>query len=232
MSTKTLLAGLVLAFLTGLAPATVAFADDVVQSTYDGLVPVKNARVAMAYIHPEADFSVFKRVAILEPFVAFRSNWQRNQNRSRSRNVRAGDVERIKADVADLLRDVFVERLQAAGFDIVNEAADDVLVLRPAIIDLDITAPDIRRTGRGRTYTATGGAATLYIELLDSVTGQKLGRAADRQAARRGGGMMTWNNRVTNTADARRMFGRWADKLVEFLNEHYGVKGQPEEPAG
>ena len=232
MSTKTLLAGLALAFLTGLAPATVAIADDEVQTTYDGLVPVKNARVAMAYIHPDADFSVFKRVAILEPFVAFRSNWQRNQNRSRSRNVRAGDVERIKADVADLLRDVFVERLQAAGFDIVNEAADDVLVLRPAIIDLDITAPDLRRGGRSRTYTASGGAATLYIELLDSITGQKLGRAADRQAARRGGGMMTWNNRVTNTADARRMFGRWADKLVEFLNEHYGVKGQPEAPAG
>jgi hypothetical protein len=44
--------------------------------------------------------------------------------------------------------------------------------------------------------------------------------------------MMTWNNRVTNTADARRMFGRWADKLVEFLNEHYGVKGQPEGQPG
>jgi hypothetical protein len=182
----------------------------------------------MAYIHPEADFSVFKRVAILEPFVAFRSNWQRDQNRSRSRNVRAGDVERIKADVADLLRDVFVERLQAAGFDVVNEAGDDVLVLRPAIIDLDVTAPDLRRAGRSRTYTATGGAATLYIELMDSISGQKLGRAADRQVARRGGGMMTWNNRVTNTTDARRMFGRWADKLVEFLNAHYGVKGQPE----
>ncbi len=226
MSTKTLLAGIVLAFLTGLAPATVAIAEDEAQITFDGLVPVENARVAMAYINPEADFSVFRRVAILDPFVSFRSNWKRNQNRSRTRNLRASDVERIKTDVSALFRDVFIERLETAGFEIVTETGEDVLVLRPAIIDLDITAPDLRRGGRSRTYTATGGAATLYIELFDSVSGDILGRAADRQAARRGGGMMTWSNRVSNRAEARRMFGRWADKLVEFLNDHYVEKGQ------
>ena len=32
---------------------------------------------------------------------------------------------------------------------------------------------------------------------------------------------MTWNNRVTNVAEARRMFGRWADTLVAFLDSHY-----------
>jgi hypothetical protein len=32
---------------------------------------------------------------------------------------------------------------------------------------------------------------------------------------------MTWSNSVTNTADARRMVGRWADRLVEFLQSHY-----------
>jgi hypothetical protein len=60
--------------------------------------------------------------------------------------------------------------------------------------------------------------------LLDADSGDLLGRAADRQVARHAGGSMSWNNRVTNTAEARRMFGRWADKLVEFLHEHYGVK--------
>ena len=131
-------------------------------NTFDNLVPVKDPKVTMAYIDPEADFSVFKRVAILEPFVAFRSNWQRDQNRGRSRNVSARDMERIKEDVA-----------------------------------------------------------TLYIELFDSVSGQIIGRAADRQSARRAGGMVTWSNSVTNTADARRMMGGWADNLVGFLDAHY-----------
>jgi hypothetical protein len=225
MSTKTLFAGLALAFLAGLVPATGALAEEQAQTTFDGLERVEDARVAMAYVDPNADFSVFKRVAILDPFVAFRSNWQRDQNRSRTRNLRSSDVERIKTDVSALFRDVFIERLEAAGFEIVTESGEDVLVLRPAIIDLDVTAPETRTAGRSRTYTASAGAATLYIELFDSVSGDILGRAADRRASRRAGGMMTWSNRVSNRAEARRMAGRWADQLIEFLAKDYGVKG-------
>ena len=136
-----------------------------------------------ALIDPDADFSVFERVAILDPHVAFRSNWLRDQNRTRSRNIRATDVERIKADVASLFKDVFTERLEAAGYEVVNYSDEDVLVLRPAIIDLDVNAPDTRNTGRQRTYTATTGAATLMLELFDSLSGDLIGRAADRRAA-------------------------------------------------
>ena len=194
---------------------------EAVDITFDNLVPVKDPAVSMAFIDPEADFSVFKRVAILEPFVAFRSNWQRDQNRSRSRNIRARDMERIKADVATLFERVFTERLEAAGYEVVDGAGEDVLLLRPAIIDLDVTAPDTRTAGRSRTFTASTGAATLYIQLFDSVSGDIIGRAADRQSVRRAGGTVSWSNSVTNTADARRMMGRWADELVGFLDAHY-----------
>jgi hypothetical protein len=189
--------------------------------SFDGLIPIEDANVAMAYIDPDADFSVFKRVVILEPAVAFRSNWQRDQNRSRSRNVRAADMERIQADVAALFTAVFTERLEAGGFEVVDVAGNDVLALRPAIIDLDVNAPDTRTAGRSRVHTASAGAATLYIQLFDSVTGDILGRAADRRAARSTGGTVSWSNRVTNTAEARRLFIRWADQLVNFLNQHY-----------
>jgi hypothetical protein len=189
--------------------------------TYDNLVAVEESAMAMAYIDPDADFSVFKRVAILEPFVAFRSNWQRDQNRSRSRNVSSRDMERIKSDVATQFERVFTERLEAAGYEVVEGANEDVLLLRPAIIDLDITAPDTRSAGRSRTFTASTGAATLYMQLFDSLSGDIIGRAADRQSVRSGGGTVSWSNSVTNTADARRMFGRWADRLIAFLDKHY-----------
>jgi hypothetical protein len=191
------------------------------ERSFDNLVVVEGAAVNMAYIDPDADFSVFKRVVILEPFVAFRSNWQRDQNRSRSRNIRARDMERIKGDVATQFERVFTERLEAAGYEVVDVANEDVLLLRPAIIDLDITAPDTRTAGRSRTFTASTGAATLYIQLFDSLSGYIIGRAADRQAVRRAGGQITWSNSVTNNADARRMFGRWADTLIAFLDKHY-----------
>jgi len=201
--------------------ATAAFAQEV---SFDGLVAVEDAAVASAYIDPEADFSVFERVMILDPVVAFRSDWQRDQNRSRTgtNRVSTSDMERIKADVARLFRDVFIERLQADdGYEVVNEGGDDVLLLRPAIIDLDVTAPDIQSAGRTQTYAATAGAATIYIEFFDSVTGDILGRAIDRQVAKRPGNIVQWTSRVTNTQDARRVLGGWADLLRAFLDEHY-----------
>ena len=201
-----------------------AFAGEDANTSFDGLVPVEGASVAMAYIDPEADFSVFTRVMILEPFVAFRSNWQRDQNRGRGRNISARDMERIKADVASMFREVFTQNLQADdGFEVVDEADYDVLLIRPAIIDLDITAPDVA-VGRTRTFSASAGQATLYIELFDSVTGTIIGRAADAQAARSGGGTMTWNNRVMNRAEGRRMFSGWANQLRSFLDQHYTAK--------
>jgi hypothetical protein len=203
--------------------ATPALAEEDEEGTsFDNLKRIENSRVAKAYIDPEADFSVFERVMILEPFVAFRSNWQRDVNRSRSRNVRSSDMERIKADVASLFKEVFIERLEADdGFEVVKEADYDVLLLRPAIIDLDITAPDTMSAGRSRTFTASTGAATLYIELYDSVSGAIIGRAADRQGARSAGTSVRWSNRVTNSAEARRIFGNWADLLRNFLDKHY-----------
>ena len=203
-----------------LAPSLGNAEEEDANMTFDGLVVVEDSRVYKAYIDPNADFSVFKRVAILDPHVAFRSNWRRDQNRSRSRNVRASDVERIKEDVAVLFKEVFAEQLEAAGFDVVNYSDEDVLILRPAIVDLDVTAPDVRSAGRSRTYTAGTGAATMYLELFDALSGAIVGRAADRRGSR-SGSFATVSNRVTNRADARREFRVWADMLIEFLNEHY-----------
>jgi hypothetical protein len=213
------------ALFSGTSPAVaepeVKPVEEAVGTTFDNLVAVEGAALHTAFIDPKADFSVFKRVAILEPYVAFRSNWQRDQNRSRSRNIGARDMERMKEDVARLFERVFAERLEAAGYEVVDGANEDVLLLRPAIIDLDITAPDTRSAGRSRTFTASTGAATLYMQLFDSLSGDMIGRAADRQSVRSRGGQIGWSNSVTNSADARRMLGQWADTLVVFLDSHY-----------
>ena len=103
-----------------LAVAPGISAEEEVALTFDNLVKVKDPEVAVAFIDPDADFSVFKRVTILEPMVAFRSNWQRDQNRSRSRNISTRDMDRIKEDVATQFERVFTERLEAAGYEVVE----------------------------------------------------------------------------------------------------------------
>jgi hypothetical protein len=193
------------------------------ETPFDNLVPVEDAQAAVAYINPDADFSVFKRAMILDTFVSFRSGWERDQQRgTRGTRISSNDIERIKTRVSELFNYVFIEALEADdGFEVVTEPDYDVLLIRAAIIDLDITAPDTSSPGRSRTYTANSGAATLYIELYDSVSGQIIGRAIDRQAARNPGSFMRWTNRASNTADARRVFRSWANTLRGFLDSHY-----------
>jgi hypothetical protein len=191
------------------------------ETSFDGLERVESRRIAIAYLAPDADFGVFTRVKILEPTVAFRANWQRDQNRNRTRNISTRDMERIKADVASLFLEVFEQRLTSGGYEVTDKVGDDVLIVQPAIIDLDIAAPDTRSGSSQRTFTASAGAATIYVELFDAATGQIIGRGADRQASRVTGGFMTWSNRVTNRAEARTVLQRWADALVSFLDEQY-----------
>jgi hypothetical protein len=129
-------------------------------------------------------------------------------------------MERIKAEIAGLFRTTFTEKLESdGGYEIVHAPDDGVLLVRPAIIDLDIAAPDTGSAGRSRTYTASSGVATLYIELFDSVTGDILARAIDRKAARTAGSFLTYTNQVTNRADARRALGSWADMLRTRLDK-------------
>ncbi len=194
------------------------------QETHDGLTLVPDRKVATAYVDLDADFSVYDKIMILDCYVAFKKDWQRGKKRSGSHiRISSSDMEKIKTDVAGLFREVFTEKLGGdGGYEIVEAAGDNVLLVRPAIIDLDITAPDTMQAGRSRTYTSSAGTATIYIELYDSVTGDILARAADRKAARSVGGNMSYTNRVTNRADARRMLGTWAELLRDRLDEFHG----------
>lgn len=190
---------------------------------FENLEPLPGAKAALVEIDPNADFTTYKRIKLLDAFVAFKKGWERNQQRSGSRmRISSSDMERIKSDVAELFNQVFAEVLEADdGYVVTDEAGDDVLLIRPAIIDLDVVAPDTPGMTRGTSFTAETGSATIYIELYDSTTNQILGRAADRQTIRNAGDMMTWTNRATNTAGARRLFTEWAQALRNFLDEHY-----------
>lgn len=130
------------------APVSVlAEAQDAAQETYDGLVPVRDSQVEAAYVDPDADFSGYNKIMILDTYVAFKKGWQRDHKRAGSNiSISTGDMEKIKAAVAELFREVFTEKLsEDGGYEIVEAAGDDVLLVRPAIIDLDITSPDTMR---------------------------------------------------------------------------------------
>lgn len=101
---------------------------------------------------------------------------------------------------------------------------EDVLVLRPTIIDLDATVPDIQSAGRSYPLSESSGAMTLHLDLYDSISGQVLARVVDRGSSR-SGSRIQWQNSVTNKVDADRMLRRWASALRERLDEGHGQAG-------
>ena len=196
----------------------------------DGLELVKNTRHSAAYVDPDADFSEFNRVSIAEVEVAFRKNWLRDQNDDRvalSRRVTQEDADKIKAAVAEEFTRVFTEELEKGGYEVVDykgfeNSAADLLVLAPAIVNLDVTAPDTMSPGMSRTYAASTGSMTLYLEFHDSVSGALLGRFVESRAIGDNGTTMQISNSVTNKADADREFRQWAQNLVAKLDEVHG----------
>jgi len=191
-----------------LAVNTVFAKDEPAETTYDGLVLVKDSKVDMAYALPGADLSAYTKIMILEPHIAFKKNWQQEQNRKRmSGRVSDKDMERIIRRGKDLFGYVFVDVLEENGYTVVTDVGEDVLLVRPAIIDLDVAAPDIQTANRSTTYSASAGEATLFVELYDSVTLQILARASDKKTGRRNSINWTMSrSSVTNTADATRAF--------------------------
>ena len=192
--------------------------------TEEGLHRVPDSKMALVYADPAADLSGYQRVRLLDTYVAFRKNWARDQ-RSRSADplsLTSNDVNRIKENLAKEFRAVFTATLEEGGYPVVDEAADDVLLLRPAIVNLDVAAPQTSRTSRGRTYVDSAGQMSLYIELYDSVTGDLIAKAMDRQVDDSRTGYYTWANSVSNRAAADRILKGWAEILLDALNEANG----------
>ena len=101
---------------------------------------------------------------------------------------------------------------------LVEEVADDVLVIQPAIIDLDIISPDTPGTSGMRSLYASVGSMLLYMELIDSVTSDKLVKVLDNKQdfSHRNPNV---RNRVRNEKAAREMLGEWAELLRLGLDE-------------
>jgi hypothetical protein len=204
--------------LSGMAPAKQA---DLPAVSHDGLELREGKAAAVVYVRPGVDFSGYRRFAILDCPVAFKKDWER-EHKSGAMRVSQKDMDEIKTGLSAEFLKVFTDELQnKGGYQIVTAGAEDVLILRPAIIDLDVSAPDKMSAGRSYTLSESAGGMTLYLEIFDSVTGQILARAIDRQEDR-GTGRIQWQNSVTNKAEADRILRRWASALRARLDEVHG----------
>ena len=207
------------------APALPADESDAAAALAEKLQLVEKDRNGATYAQPGVDWSAYDKILIEDATVAFRKNWQRDQNRGRralSERVSTSDMERIKSDLATLFDEVFAEEMAAGGrWEIVDAAGPDVLRIKPEIVDLDVYAPDVQSSSYTRSYTDSSGSMRLKLGLFDSETGDLLAATSDRrQSPYRD--YMQWTTSVSNKGDARRIVQQWARDLDQRLNAATG----------
>lgn len=201
---------------------------DVPEYTVEGLKLIPDTKgMALVWAEPGATLSQYQRVYLVEPYVAFKKNWQRDRNRGMLR-VSGSDMERIKENVKKLFIEVFTDELKKGGYTLANERAEDVLIVKPAVINLDVNAPDLRSAGRSTSFVSSAGSMTLYVELYDSETDDLIAKAMDAKADR-DNGHMQWQTGPANRTAGIRMMRPWAEALVNGLNEaHKAIKVEDE----
>ena len=219
---RRLLTGITALALAAL-PFTAIAASDTPEVSTDGMQLVEKDRRGSIYADAGVDWTVYSKIMLDDATVAFRKNWQRDQNRNRAARVSTNDVQKIKNNLSTLFDEVFVEELTAnGGFEIVDQAGPDVLRITPHIVDLDVYAPDVSSSFNSKSYTDSSGRMTLKLEMYDSETGDLIAAASDRRESPHRG-YAQWTTSVSNKADARRMLQKWAEGLRVRLNEAAGV---------
>ena len=178
MAIRTLV--LLLALLSSAAGAQV-----IADVTEDGLVRVPSSAKAGVYRLPDAKFAQYRRVMLAPASVAFRKNWDSKNLDRLDTGLKPSERQRIADDMSRLFHEELVaELVERGGFTLAEAPAPDVLLIAPAITELDITAPDAGSTPGSRSFVRTAGSMTLTMDLRDAASGVTVGRIIDYEQAR------------------------------------------------
>ena len=129
-------------------------------------------------------------------------------------------MDRIKTDLGEECTSFFTNALtEDPAYDLVTEwqEGEEVLLVFPNIVNLDVTSPDLNSPSMSRSYSASAGAMTLYLELIDAETSEVLMRAYDSKADP--DSFVNYANRITNRQAADRMLKDWATRLRAAMDQ-------------
>jgi hypothetical protein len=182
--------------------------DELAEAAADGLELI-DSRFSALYWRPGSALAKYGRIVLLDPFVQLRDGWLIDQNRGKlsANSLTDDDVRRVTAALANQFKDVFPAVFEEDGsYEIVNVAAADVLVLRPAILSVDIGA-DVFGAAAAISETSTL-SMTLYLEFFDSVTNTRIGRAFDHVT-----------DPDSDRSAVRRVIRRWGNTTLATISE-------------
>lgn len=204
-----------------------------VNKSFDGLrkidSPIEGRDI---YMNPTADFSQFETIQILKAYVAFKKDWKKDfDKKHRSIGIAITDKEilTIKAKVSETFDKEFKKEFNQNGYPVVDVAKSKTLLIRPALVDLDLINPGgVIPPSNSKSFTREDESVTLYLELYDGVTGEILARIAENKNISKNQ-FYGWQNRSRNNSDMVRVLTEWAKELRTFLDNAHknkNIKGK------
>lgn len=160
----------------------------------------------------------YKTFSVLQPTLEFDKDWLRQFKR----DMTSRDEERIRESYSGALRAALEDTLsKELGWQLVEQAGEDTLVVVPTLTRFRITAPDLSFRGNTRDYVHHSGAARLDLQLRDGGSGPPLVALSDHSETRAFGGLgdLKPTNRVENLRDFKMLSKRWASRLADYLKK-------------
>lgn len=163
----------------------------------------------------------FTRVFLEPTQVTFSDYWLRD----RRNDYTDRDLERLTRDYGKLLdkslRKGFEDK---GGYQLVAQANEAEVILRPALESLNIYAPDLSFAGRRDQYINEAGNATFNVVLVDAKTGRPLAQFIDNRETFNNPGMRREKaDRITNARYFSRLMDRWTNNMLDILSNPQSV---------
>ncbi len=199
--------------------------------SYDGMVPVRDTGMKEAWVKPDINISSYQKVLLLPAEMQFRAvRPSAGTSLSRGTTTEFPISPANQKRLVEMVTEVFREELaRSRTLTLTTEAGPDVLLVRISLLDIVSKVPP-DGPGRIEIYLDEVGAATLVLELKDSMSGETLARAVDRRAADRpdglaGPGTVARTTSVTAWGDVRRVARRWATAVTRRIDQLH-TRGQ------
>jgi len=208
---------LIAIFLAGCASQPEPRVDVGEPLSYDGLVPLKDTMMTRVWVREGFTLAGYHKVILQGADIRYRPVARINSRGQRSAATEFPISAAQKAELERLINEEFDRALDRLTLPEVTEPGPDVLIVRGYLLDVVSRIPPDDASS-SRYYIDSVGQATFVVELVDSQTGAVLVRALDTRSARTPGYTYR-SNAATNRAQVRRLIGRWADLLVDALND-------------
>jgi hypothetical protein len=200
------------------------------ETTADGLVRVPSRSVGGVYRAPDAAFTQYQRLILEPPSISFVEDWLEKHS-----EVSTAEMSRLRKESMQLFRDEFKREFVKRGpFNFAQEPAPDVLLVVPAIEDLDIKTPEAGMEPGNRTYL-TGRPVTMKVtgDLRDAMTGKVVGRVITYHLPEQNpNNELRLANRTANAQEQRRVYAEWSLLVHEAINVARAAKPRAGQPSG